>query len=180
MSLDPIDAKARVYAEARDRLAASVAALNDAITALKRDQLPLIKRHLRRAFEVENELRGLVEANPHLFTKPRTVVLHGVKLGFQKGSGGISFDDPEHVCKLIQKKLPDMADVLIKNDPKPIKKALQQLTVQQLKSIGCEVEEAGDRVVVKAVDSAVDKLVTALLKSIADEAGLDQEAAEAA
>ncbi len=180
MSLDPIDAKARVYTEARERLAASVAELNDAIAALKRNQLPVIKRHLRRAFELENELRAMVEANPHLFTKPRTVVLHGVKLGYQKGAGGISFDDPDHVCKLIQKKLPELADVLIKNEPKPIKKALQQLTVQQLKAIGCEVEEAGDRVVVKAVDSAVDKLVTALLKGIADEAGLDQEATEPA
>lgn len=180
MSLDPIDAKARVYSEARDRLAASVAELNEAIAALKRNQLPVIKRHLRRAFELENELRAMVEANPHLFVKPRTVVLHGVKLGFQKGIGGISFDDPEHVCKLIQKKLPELADVLIKNEPKPIKKALQQLTVQQLRAIGCQVEEAGDRVVVKAVDSAVDKLVSALLKGIADEAGLDEEAAEPA
>lgn len=180
MSLDPIDAKARVYAEARDRLAASVGELNLAIDALKRQQLPVIKRHLRRAFELESELRGLVEANPHLFVKPRTVVLHGVKVGFQKGAGGITFDDPQHVCKLIEKKLPDLADVLIKNDPKPIKKALQQLSVQQLKAIGCEVEEAGDRVVVKAVDSAVDKLVTALLKSIADEAGLEEPADEAA
>jgi hypothetical protein len=179
MSLDPIDAKARVYAEARDRLAGSVAALNVAIDALKREQLPVIKRHLRRAFELENELRGLVECNPQLFTKPRTVVLHGVKLGFQKGAGAISFDDPEHVCKLIEKKLPDMADVLISRNPKPVKKALQQLSVQQLKAIGCQVEEAGDRVVVKAVDSAVDKLVTALLKSMADKAGHDEEATEA-
>lgn len=180
MSLDPIDAKARVYAEARDRLAGSVAALNDAITALKREQLPLIKRHLRRAFDLESDLRNLVEASPHLFTKPRTVVLHGVKLGYQKGAGAISFDDPDHVCKLIQKKLPELADVLITSNPKPVKKALQQLTVAQLKSIGCQVEEAGDRVVVKAVDSAVDKLVTALLKSMADEAGQDEQAAEAA
>lgn len=180
MSLDPIDAKARVYSEARDRLAASVAELNDAIAALKRNQLPVIKRHLRRAFELENELRGLVEANPHLFTKPRTVVLHGVKLGFQKGAGAISFDDADHVCRLVEKKLPELADVLIVTTKKPVKKALQQLTVQQLKAIGCQVEEAGDRVVVKAVDSAVDKLVSALLKGIADEAGLDEEATEPA
>jgi hypothetical protein len=180
MSLDPIDAKARVYSEARDRLAASVAELNEAIAALKRNQLPVIKRHLRRAFELENELRAMVEANPHLFVKPRTVVLHGVKCGFQKGAGSISYDNDDHVCKLIEKKLPELADVLIVTTKKPVKKALQQLTVQQLKSIGCEVEEAGDRVVVKAVDSAVDKLVSALLKGIADEAGLDEEAAEPA
>ena len=180
MSLDPIDAKARVYSEARDRLAASVAELNDAIAALKRNQLPVIKRHLRRAFELENELRGLVEANPHLFTKPRTVVLHGVKVGYQKGAGAISFDDADHVCRLVEKKLPELADVLIVTTKKPVKKALQQLTVQQLKAIGCQVEEAGDRVVVKAVDSAVDKLVSALLKGIADEAGLDEEATEPA
>lgn len=184
MSLDTIDAKARVYTEARERLAASVAALNDTITALKREHLPTIKRHLTRAFEHEQELRALVEANPHLFIKPKTVVLHGVKVGFEKGKGTLTFEDADQVVKLIKRKLPDQADVLIATKEAPVKKALAQLTVAQLKSIGCQVDEAGDRVIVRAVDSAVDKLVNALLKSLSDEAGQgadeDAEAAQAA
>ncbi|MEY2689194.1 MAG: hypothetical protein RL375_3392 [Pseudomonadota bacterium] len=181
MSLDPIDAKARVYAEARERLAASTAALQDAITALHREHLPTIKRHLNAAFKHEQDLRALVEANPHLFTKPKTVVLHGIKCGFQKGKGSITFDDADAVVKLIKKKLPDQADVLVATKELPVKDALSQLTVAQLKSIGCKVTEAGELVIVKAVDSAVDKLVNALLKSLGDEAGIDaEEAAEPA
>lgn len=176
MSIEPIDAKARAYSQARERLSGSVAALNDAIAALKREQLPAIKRHLNRAFELETELRALIESNPHLFTKPRTVVLHGVQVGFQKGKGVISFGDADQVVKLIEKKLPELADVLIHTKKAPVKKALNQLTTVQLRAIGCTVTEAGDQVVVRAVDSAVDKLVSALLKSFADEAAQAEEA----
>lgn len=182
MTMSHIDGKARVYAEARERLQLSVNALQDAINTLHREHLPTIKRHLNTAFRHENELRELVEANPHLFTKPKTVVLYGIKLGFQKGKGSIRFEDADQVVKLIKRKLPEQADVLIKTQEVPVKDALAQLTVQQLKSIGCQVTEAGELVIVKAVDSAVDKLVTALLKSLGDEAKLDavEDAEEAA
>lgn len=179
MSMEAIESKAKVYAAARERLAESVNALNAAIAALQRDHLPGIKRQLGRAFEAENALQALVQANPHLFTKPRTVVLHGVKVGYEKGVGGIEFDDGDQVVALIRKKLPELADVLIVTKESPVKKALNQLTVQQLKAIGCTVREAGDRVVVRAVDSAVDKLVTAMLKGISDQLAQDLDMAAA-
>lgn len=172
MSLDVIDTKARVYADARDRLQAAVAELQAAMDALKRDHLPAIKRHLRRAVEHENELRALVEQAPHLFVKPRTVVLHGIQLGFEKGKGQIVFGDADTVVNLIRKKLPDLADTLIVAKYTPMKKGLAQLSAQQLKAIGCTVEGTEDRVIVRAVDSAVDKLVNALLKSLGDEKAL--------
>lgn len=172
MSLDIIDAKARVYADARDRLQTAVAELQAAMEALKRDHLPGIKAHLRRAFKLESELRALVDANPHLFVKPRTVVLHGIQVGFEKGKGQIVFQDADQVVQLIQRKLPDLADALIVAKLSPAKKAIAQLSVQQLKAIGCQIEGTDDRVVVRAVDSAVDKLVTALLKGLGDEKAL--------
>ena len=40
-------------------------------------------------------LRALIEESPELFEKPRSVVLHGIKLGYQKGKGGIVWDDAD-------------------------------------------------------------------------------------
>lgn len=181
MSLDPIDTKARIYAEARQRLADAVAELNLAMAALHREHLPVIKRHLNAAFRHENELRALVEASPHLFRKPRTVVLHGIKVGFEKGKGMVVINDPAQCVALIDKRLPELADTLVITERRPAKAAIAQLSVQQLKAIGCSVAEADDRVVVRAVDTAVDKLVTALLKAIGDEAAqAERQATEAA
>lgn len=179
MSLDKITAKAGVYAEARERLAAALSELKNAQEALLRDHLPTIKRHLRRASEHESELRALVEAAPQYFDRPRTIVMHGLKVGFAKGKGKVIFTDADKVVRLIEKKLPDLADVLIDTTKAPSKAAIAQLTTDQLKSIGCEVTGTGDVVLVRAVDAAVDKLVTAMLKSLGDDAQAEAEEAAA-
>lgn len=173
-TMNDIEARAKKFAEARAKLAEAVTELQQATTELHRSHLPGIKRHLNRAFEAESQLRELITSAPALFDKPRTVVLHGIKCGYQKGVGKVSWSDPDLVVKLIRKKLADQADVLIKVEETPIKNALKQLGVKELLAIGCEVEETDDVVVVKAIDSVVDKLVKALLK------GLDVEAATAA
>lgn len=168
-TLPEIESRAKAFADARTKLAEYVDTLNQALESLKRDNLPRIKRQLTRAAELQDQLQAMVAAAPHLFVKPKTVVLHGIKVGFEKGKGSIAFEDSDQVLALIDKKLPDLADVLTTTQRKPLKTALAQLTVAQLKAIGCTVEEVGDRVVVRAVDSEVDKLVTALLKGAAVE-----------
>jgi arsenate reductase-like glutaredoxin family protein len=175
-TMNDIEARVQSYAAARHKLAEAVQQLHDGIENLRRSNLPRIKRNLERASELHAEVVALIAASPELFVKPRSVVLHGIKVGYEKGKGAISFEDADQVVKLIGKKLPDQADVLIKTTSKPVKSALKQLTVQQLKSIGCTVEESGDQVLVRAVDSEVDKLVSALLKGAEAEA---EELAEA-
>jgi hypothetical protein len=181
MSLETIDAKAKVLAAHRDILSDLVAALKAGQDELHRDHLPGIKRELKRVFQLDAELKALVGANPEVFTKPRTLVLHGLKVGFAKGKGKVLFSNAETVVKLIKRKLPDLAEQLIDVKESPAKSAIAKLTVDQLKAIGCSVTSAGDQIVVTAVDTAVDKLVDALLKSLGDKARADEdEAAEAA
>lgn len=165
-----IERKAKAYAEARTTMADIVSTLQAGIEALKREHLPALRRQVRRLAELESELKAQIEAAPDCFVKPKTVVLHGIKLGFEKGKGAILIEDEEAVVKLIKKRLPELVDQLIKTEETPLKGGLQQLTVQQLKSIGCQVQEAGDRVVIRAVDKDVDKLVTALLKGATEDA----------
>ncbi|AQW30515.1 host-nuclease inhibitor Gam family protein [Ralstonia syzygii subsp. celebesensis] len=163
-TLASIETSAKTYAEARASLAEIVAAMNDGIEALKREHLPALKRAVTRAAARHDELKALIDDAPDLFVKPRTIIFHGVKLGYQKGKGGIAFDDATQVVKLIRRHLPEQADVLIAVKEAPAKDALAQLSAADLKRIGCTVIETGDAVVIKPTDSEVDKMVDALLK----------------
>ena len=162
--LTDIEPTAKAYAEARAKVAEIVTDLNSGIEALKRSHMPSLKRAIAKAAEKHDQLKQIIEANPTLFVRPRTVIYHGVKLGMQKGKGGISFDDAEQVVRLIKKHYPEQADVLVVTTEKPAKDALAQLTVAELKKVGCTVVDAGDAVVIKPTDSEVDKLVDTLLK----------------
>lgn len=168
-NLIDIEPRAKAYADARTKVADIVTQLNEGIDALKRDHLPALKRAIARAAEKHDQLKQIIEANPALFAKPRTVIYHGVKLGFAKGKGGIAFDDAEQVVKLIRRHLPDVADTLIAVKETPAKDALAQLSVAELKKIGCSVVDSADAVVIRPTDSEVDKLVDALLKGATEE-----------
>jgi hypothetical protein len=159
-----VETHAKAFAEARGKVAEIVTELNDGIEALKRDHMGALKRAINRAAEKHEQLKAVIEGAPELFAKPRTVIFHGVKVGYQKGKGGIAFDDAEQVIKLIRRHLPDVADALIAVKESPAKDALAQLSVAELKKIGCTVVDAGDAVVIRPTDSDVDKLVDALLK----------------
>jgi len=165
-----IEIRAKRYAEARERLAAIVGALNEAVEAIKRAELPKLRRAVASAAEAHDGLKALVEAAPELFVKPKTATLHGIRLGYMKGKGGIEWDDGDAVVAAIQKYLPDQAEALIRWTGKPLKEAINQLDVAALKKIGCRVVDTGEIVFIKPADSAVDKMVDALLKDATAEA----------
>lgn len=167
--LQEIESRAKLYAEAREKLAAIVTELNAGIAALKRNAMPQIKRALGSATVHHDRLRTLVELAPDLFVKPRTVVFHGIKVGYQKGKGKIEWQDPEQVVKLIHKHYPDLCDTLIVTKETPAKAALTLLTASELRKIGVSSVDAGDEIVIKPTDSAVDKLVDALLKEATED-----------
>jgi hypothetical protein len=169
--LTDIEPAARAYADARGKVSEIVTDLNDGIAALKRDSMPGLKRAIARAADKHDQLLRIIQANPGLFVKPRTVIYHGIKLGYAKGKGGIAFDDPAQVIKLIRKHLPEAADTLIKTTEAPVKDALALLTVAELKKLGCHVVDASDAVLIKPADSAVDKLVDTLLKGATETEG---------
>lgn len=171
-TLEKIEKLTREYANARESLANTVRMLETKIETIKRQYLPTIKRQVGIAKEKKANLFSAIEESPELFVKPRTVIFAGVKVGYEKGKGKIEWESDDQVVRLIRKHFPDQEEVLIKKIEKPIKKALANLSVADLKKIGVTVEETGDVIVIRPTDSEVDKLVEALLK--------DNEEAEAA
>jgi phage host-nuclease inhibitor protein Gam len=164
-----LEPAAKRFADANTELTELVGELNGKIENLKRAYLPGIKKTVSKAAERHSELKALIEANPSLFDKPRTVVLHGIKLGLQKGKGGIEFDDVEATISRIQTMFGVEAEPYLDWKPTVNKKALADLPVVALKKLGCTVRDTGDEVVIKPVDGDVDKIVRALLKDATEE-----------
>lgn len=164
MNLGDIEKLTKAFSEARQQLADRVRSLEDELQAIKRRRMPGIKNAVNAVMAQQSGLKAAVEGSTALFIKPKTIILHGVKVGFQKAKGKISWADDAQVVKLIKKHLPDQADVLIKTTEKPLKDALINLPAADLKKIGVTVEETGDQVIIKATDSEIDKFVDNLLK----------------
>lgn len=169
VTLLEVDRATKRFADERDELGRLILAMNGDLEAVVSRCMRGIKAAVARTAQREEELREMVESTPWLWTKPRTVIMHGVKVGLEKGKGRIEFEDEAVVIGLIEKKLQDQADVLIKTEKSVLKGALKTLTVDELAKIGCTVEAAGDVVVVRPVDGSVEKMVKLALKAAREE-----------
>ena len=164
MTLTDIEYHARAYADARALLSERVQALEAELESAKRRRLAGIKKAVAACADRHDTLAAAIQAAPELFARPRTKVMSGVRLGFAKQKGKLVINDAEKTLQLIRRHFTDQADRLIKTTEKPLKTALETLSVAELKRIGVTVMDDGDKIVIKPTDSEVDKLVNALLE----------------
>jgi len=150
---------------ARMMLKEIVSSLEMEISALKKKQLPAIRKWASASAERQTALHQAIEENPGEFVKPRSRILHGIKFGYQKQKGETTWEDDAKVVALIRKHFAELEDVLIKVVETPVKKALGQLAAAELKKLGVSVENDTDEVFIKATDSEIDKIVDAILKA---------------
>jgi hypothetical protein len=172
-TLGDIETATKKFSESRGRLSEYIHNAEAEIEGVKKRYLPIIKKWIAQAAAEQAILEALIRESPELFDKPRTIVLFGIKVGLGKGKGKIEWEDDSSVVRLIKRHFPEQAEILIKTTEKPVKKALGQLCVADLRKLGVLVEETDDQVIVKSVDSDIDKLVARLLK----DAGEIEEAA---
>ena len=166
MTLTEIQKLVTRIADVRNELNAVITRLQLKQAEVMQDALPDIRRYVGSAAEKHSILINAIDANRTMFAKPKSHVVDGIRFGLRKGAGGITWEDDDQVVKLIQKHYPaEQADLLIKTTRKPIKAALNDLDVSELKKIGCTVEATADLAFANPVDDAVDKIVKALLKS---------------
>lgn len=168
--LDPIEQAAKALRAARDTLTDRATTLHDELEAAKRRSIVGLRNSVAKVAEAQSKLIAAIDDAPHLFAKPKSIVLHGLRLGYRKGTGSIDWDDDEQVVKLVRKHFPEQFDVLVKTTEKPVKTAISGLSVAELKKIGVTVEDTGDVSFAKDATAEVDKLVKALLKGAEEEA----------
>src|ERR1035437_8953458 len=104
ITITTIEQSCKSYADKRDTLSSIVTLLNAQLEALKTAALPDIKKAVAKAAEKESDLKNAIDGARHLFIKPRTIIMHGIKIGLRKGSGGIDWEDDarseEHTSEL--------------------------------------------------------------------------------
>lgn len=161
--MDHIESLAGAFASARNLLALELENLRDMQEAAKRQRLRFIRAALVKFRVAHADLKNAVEGHRDLFERPKTRMLHGIKVGFQKQRGRLEIDSDEQVVKLIRKCFPEQFDALVQTIHKPVKPALQNLPAVDLKRLGVRVTDDVDTVVIKPADGEVDKLIDALL-----------------
>lgn len=175
-TMQEIDTKAEEFSRARAALAGVCAAFQAELAAVKARHIDSLKARVSEAKARHAELGALLQASPELFVKPRSVVLHGIKLGYQKAKGKMVIEDEAKTIALIKKHFPEQAEVLITTSEAVAKKALEQLPAADLKKVAVLITDAGDVAFAKDAAADVDKLVAAFLKD--DVEAEDEPAAE--
>lgn len=169
--MQEIERLTRAYAEARIALSEKMEAVKAEMQAVKKRYARGLRQLADRALSARAELAAEVDAQRALFEKPRTRVLHGLKVGFAKNPGRLEMDDEAKTIQLIRRHLnAEAAGLLIRVSEKVNRAALNDLDAQDLKRIGVRVAGGGDERVIRAVDGEIEKLVDALLEGADEEA----------
>lgn len=163
-TLNLIERNTNRYANAHDLLSHAISEMNTELVAVKNKHLQGIKLWVRKTKTAEAKLEALINDNPDLFTKPKTLIISGVKVGYQKDRDQLLVTDIDKTVALIKKHMPKQKNVLINVKTTLVNKALGNLDEKQLKQIGIVLVPGMDQIVIKSTDSEVDKLVNALLK----------------
>jgi len=162
--LELIEKQTKEFADKRQKLSDGVQELQDKIEALKRELLPNIKAAAEDVAACQAALHETIEGNKAMFKKPKTMVIAGIRIGFKKQKGAISFESEEMVIKLIKKYFPDQEELLINTTEKVLKKGVEQLSGAELKKLGVKIADDSDEVMIKPIGDDIDKFVTALLE----------------
>jgi len=169
LTMVDIEQLTRQFARHQGRLRLLVERLQGAVNVSKRHAMGDIRKAVDDVRNSRAELHLALDLSPSLFERPRTVVIDGIKVGYQKQKGTLAFDDAEKVCQLIRKHFPDMADALIASTHRPVKDALAALPVSDLRRIAVTLTDDTDTVVIKDTSGDIDKLVDALLQEAVPE-----------
>src|SRR5260221_7729322 len=111
-SMTEIEVAAKQFSEARRALSTVCVELQAELNAVKAKHMDSVKGAVAEARAKHAVAAALVRASPSLFKKPRSVLFHGVKLGYEKAKGKIQIADVAKTIALIKKLFPSKQDVL--------------------------------------------------------------------
>jgi hypothetical protein len=164
-NLEEIKSLTREFSAANDILIQLKKAVNTEMENVRSKYFSKIKESAEKLFLRKADLVDAINSSRNLFNKPKTIVLSGVRLGFHKEKDRILWDDDEQVVKLIEKKFDsELARILIRTEKKPVKESISKLDESELKKISCRVYKGQDKVLIKTLDSEVDKFMNSLMK----------------
>jgi hypothetical protein len=169
-TMTTIEKLTRVYAEAAGALRESVGELEAELEAIKKGRMRAIRALVAKTADAQAHLHAAISAVPEAFERPKTQTFSGIRVGYQKGKGGLDWEDDDALVAKIERIYGDQAADYLLIKKKPSADALERLDAAELKRLGVVVVDTGEQVVIRHVDGAVEKLVKALLAAKVKEA----------
>lgn len=160
---------ADAHRESVSRATALENELNKAVTPIYSAHRVGLDAAAEEEASAKASLQALVDAAPQLFSRPRSILVDGVKAGYRKGEDELDWDDAATVIKRIRAlpELADMAQVLIRTEETLNIAALAELTSTQRQRIGVRRIAGIDQNFISFTDTDVEKLVKAILADTA-------------
>lgn len=121
------------------------------------------------------ELHALVSAAPHLFQKPRSLVVDGVRAGYRKEEDKLDWGDDAAVIARIESLRPDLAPLLIRAEKSLILDALAGLSPADMQAFGIRTVTGADQVTIKVGESDVEKLAAIVMSAATARQGEDDK-----
>jgi phage host-nuclease inhibitor protein Gam len=160
--LREIETATHHYAAKRDELRAIAGRCKAEIDAIRERYRAEIRAAASDAAAARDDLALLIDRHRDLFKSPRTRLFSGIKVGLRKTPGRVEFADTKRVLELIRRKLPELADRLIRVKEEPNREAIKELEPRQLAAIGASLVATGDEIVIAHARDEIDALIDAL------------------
>lgn len=171
-AIDEILRLAQEYAEARDVLATVVDAVRARQREIMVERLGDLRQAVSRTSTARDVLADALEEHRAAFAggkdAPRTRSLAGVKVGWRKRPGRLTWVDDAAVVDRIRQHLPDQVAVLVRTKEQPVRGALKSIAVSDLARIGVTLEADVDEVVIVPTRDDLDAVVKALMDDAED------------
>ncbi len=165
-SLAGLETLTREYADRHRQVGRLADEMQGELDRLKARHLAGLREAVRLSRAARAQLDAGIQAHPELFDRPRTVIMHGVKIGLAKGKGRLTIaDERATILKIKQMFGPNAADFLHLT-VSPNKTALGELSAGALKKLGVTVAATGDVVVIKPAAGGLEQFLSLLLPEL--------------
>ena len=152
-----IDSLALEYSQHEMEVAKMIQKWDMKIAKIKKDAHVALALPLRKMQKAKDKLYVAICDSADMFDKPKTIILHNVRIGYIASKTTVCWDDTEKLVAKLKDKYPDKVDVLIKTEEKPIKTSLLMLSAKELKRLPLKVEIGEDQVFIKTTDKDIER-----------------------
>jgi hypothetical protein len=178
ITLVEIRAAAEALARAHQASAASAALLQEELSQAIQPIYSRHKTHLDHTAAEEahaySVLEDLIAGTPHLFAKPRSIAVDGVRCGYRKEADSLDWDDDAAIIARIRALYPDQADLCVRTQESVVVDAIEQMGAVEHRRIGIRRIEGADQPYITIGDSDVEKIARLFIADAQRRQGEDE------
>ncbi|MEM7047844.1 MAG: host-nuclease inhibitor Gam family protein [Pseudomonadota bacterium] len=160
---------AQTYAEENERLAAILVAIDKDIRVIHERYAAALADQAMLVSCCRGELIDLVDAARHLFVKPKSQTVAGVRVGLRKGQDRLKYDDEGKLIHRISTLLPAQADSLLRQKIEINKDALKILSTEDRQRLGVKLVMGADEPFAQISKSDAEKVAASILEHVSEQ-----------